>query len=378
MLRAYVEAASGAAADDFATFTIDTTPLPITITSPADGAIVDVDEATVVGTVGGEAVALRVNDVDVTPSGGTFTATVPLREGANALVAVAEKASGLTTTQMVEVTRDPFAPIVRIETPTPGFVAVSPAVTVTGYVNDIITGGVEPQVFVNGVAATVARGAFMAPDLPLKRGPNTITVWAVDAVGNEGTDEVGVTYQPPAGVRLRIVSGNAQSGGVSTHVADPLVVAVEDASGNPVAGRVVLFETSRGDGVLSTDGAAPFARVLRVATDETGQARARFRLGTSAGEGADRVRASAAGVAGSVEFCFAAAVGAPAKALMTMGDNQRGATGQPLPLPLEALIVDADGNPVPGVGVTFTVARGGGTIDGAGSALRTTRADGVA
>ena len=45
---------------------------------------------------------------------------------------------------------------------------------------------------------------------------------------------------------LDIVAGNSQEGVVGTELANPLVVRVEDASGNPVAGQLVNFRVTAG------------------------------------------------------------------------------------------------------------------------------------
>jgi hypothetical protein len=101
-------------------------------------------------------------------------------------------------------------------------------------------------------------------------------------------------------------------------------------------------------------------------------------LGDTAGQGNNRVLVSALGVTGEVEFCASGLTAPPQKILMTAGDNQRGAVGQPVPTPMEALVVDRDGNPVKDIDVTFAVVKGGGNIDGSESAVRRTGADGIA
>ena len=132
-----------------------------------------------------------------------------------------------------------MAPIVRIDTPRDGFVSVNETIAVAGKVNDIVNGATEARVTINGVEATVADGAFMVMDLPLVRGPNAIKAVAVDAVGNVGTHTINVTFQKPVGARISIASGNGQAGLVSQPLSGPLVAAVTDAPGNPVAGRIV-------------------------------------------------------------------------------------------------------------------------------------------
>ena len=142
------------------------------------------------------------------------------------LVAVAENANGKTGTDSVDVTRDIVAPIVRIDSPRDGFVSVVNTITVAGKVNDIVNGGTEARVAVNGLEATVANGAFMLMDLPLVRGPNTIDAVATDAVGNVGTHSIQVTFQEPVGARIGIVAGNGQAGVVNQLLPNPLVAQI--------------------------------------------------------------------------------------------------------------------------------------------------------
>jgi hypothetical protein len=360
------------------TFTIDSVPVEVHIDSPETGLITRDTEAAVQGTVGAGVTGVDVNGVAASLSGPSFSATVPLRQGTNMLVAVARKANGKTGTHSVDVTQDLVAPIVRIDSPRDGFVSTTDLVTVTGLVNDIVNGGRDAGVTVNGVAAPVASGSFMLMDLKLVRGPNHIEAVGTDAVGNVGRHSIDVTFQAPVGLRLTMVSGNGQEALVRQTLAQPLVVMVKDDLGNPAAGRVVHFRATRNNGTLRASPSDLPARMVDVPTDGSGRAAVLFTLGDTTGEGTNRVVATAVGVAGEVEFC-ANGLPAPAqKILMTMGDNQRGVVGQPLATPLEALVVDRDGNPLAGVEVTFSVVLGGGNLDGQPTATRLTGTDGLA
>lgn len=359
-------------------FTVDTAGVEITIVEPVDGALTAQAEVTVLGTLGPDVASVEVNGVSAIVSGSSFSASVPLREGTQMVVALATKGNGNTGTTSVEVTRDNVAPIVKIDAPRDGFVAVSDRVTVTGLVNDVVNGQSDPRVFVNGIEATVLGGSFMVVDVPLVRGPNALTAVARDAVGNEATDTINVTFEVPVGARVGIESGQGQFELVNRPLPEPLVVAVSDDLGNPVAGRVVTFEVTRNSGTLRATPSAEPDRVVQVPTDGSGRAAVLLTLGDTAGEGNNRVRATALGVAGEVEFC-ASALAAPAnKILMVDGDNQRGVVGHPLPVPLQALVVDGDGNPIPGLDVIFQVVKGGGNLDGESTRVRSTAADGVA
>jgi hypothetical protein len=94
---------------------------------------------------------------------------------------------------------------------------------------------------------------------------------------------------PPTGPPgLRLISGNGQTGAPSAALANPLVVAVADPAGNPVAGVAVTFAIASGGGTLS----APSAT-----TNSLGQASTTLTLGTATGN--TIVTATASGLTGS-------------------------------------------------------------------------------
>lgn len=359
-------------------FTVDSVPVQITIATPAAGLITKDENVVVTGTFGTGVNSVKVNDVTATLANNTFSATVPLKAGVNMLVAVGTTANGKTGTNSVTVTLDAVAPIVRIDSPRDGFTSLDNDIAITGVVNDIVSGGVDAQVKVNGINATVSNGAFMVMSVPLVRGPNTIEAVATDGVGNVGKHSITVNFEVAVGARLTLGSGDGQKAVVKQSLSQPLVAVVKDGLGNPVAGRVVRFEVTRNSGTLRVNSGDAPVRVVQVPTDGSGRAAVLFTLGDTAGEGNNRVTATALGVAGEVSFC-ATALPAPAnKILANMGDNQRGVTGQPLANRFEALVVDLDGNPLQGVDVTFTVVKGNGRLDGQESQVRVTGNDGIA
>lgn len=61
-------------------------------------------------------------------------------------------------------------------------------------------------------------------------------------------------------------------------------------------------------------------------------------------------------------FALSATPGEPSSFEIVSGNNQTGTVGKPLPDPLVVKIRDQNGNPVPGVGVDFTVTLGDGTV----------------
>src|SRR5262249_11318096 len=128
---------------------------------------------------------------------------------------------------------------------------------------------------------------------------------------------------------------------------------------NPVPNRAVTFRVSRSDGLLGNG-----VRVLDVNTGADGTASVRFTVGTKAGVGNARVRASALGFSGSVEFCSGVSPGPVARVVIHAGDQQFGLVNRPAPAPMEALVTDAGGNPLSQVPVSFTVVAGGGKLSG--------------
>jgi hypothetical protein len=358
--------------------TSDDAPGPV-ITSPANFAVLGPETApdgrvTVAGIVpfAGDATAPTVAvdgvvaevSASTTPPGWGFVATdVPLREGHNILTATVSGSPQRTSS--VFVTLDTTAPDLQIETPAHEARVAEPLSTVTGRVYDRVAaleGRRDPRVTVNGVEALVSNGTFVAFDVQLRRGPNTLTATARDDVGNETTRSIFVTLDEPVVQKVRVRSGDRQSAVVDDELAEPLVAALTDSLGNPVAGRLVKFEVTRGDGRL--DDGSTEDRTLLVPTDGDGLAAVSFTLGTRSGAGNHRVRATAVGFAGEAGFVASAAPGPAAALKLVGGANQTGATGQRLPEPLVAFVHDARGNPVPGEPVEFRVRLGDGKIDG--------------
>ena len=249
-LAATIADFAGNSASDQVEFTVDTLPLSVDITTPTEGLITNVPEIAVTGAVGGDVTGVVVNGVTASLNGTTFNVTVPLREGTNRLVAIATAANGKTGTASIDVTRDIFAPIVRIDSPRDGFVSADNLIAVTGQVNDIVNGAIDATVFVNGIQAEVSDGAFLALDVPLVNGANTVEAVATDAVGNQGSHTITVTRQPPVGARIRIESGNGQQATINQQLAAPLTVIVEDDAGNPIASRLVTFQVTRNNAGL--------------------------------------------------------------------------------------------------------------------------------
>lgn len=355
----------------------------VTITSPAPLALFRAGPVTVTGTVDRPVASVIVNGVPASLSGQDFTAPgVPLREGHNLLTATAADAAGNVGSGSVTVTLDSTPPTVRIDAPTEGAVVTAAQVTVTGMINDIVSGTVNAEqatVTVNGVPAAVSNRSFVANDVLLTRGLNTLTAVARDRAGNESQTQVHVTFQDVAGQqRIVMLSGNNQTGTIGATLPDPLTIAVLDAFGRPLPGRPVTFTVARTDGTVK---AFPDeGRSVTVVSDDRGQASVIFRLGTRTGAGNNQVAVTSPGFVGEVMFCASATVAPPVRmnADAVMGESFRGVAGAPLAAPFVTIVFDEGGNPVAGVPVTFTVTGGGGSLEGETALVRATDSDGKA
>ncbi len=153
--------------------------------------------------------------------------------------------------------------------------------------------------------------------------------------------------QPAA---LAVVGGNNQSAQVGAPLADAVVVGVTDATGRPVAGARVAFRATSATG----GNLAPAAAL----TDNAGQASARWSLGPDAGAQTAEARVEGSDVP-PVELTAFAAAGVPARLELVRGDDQTAPVGTVLADSLVVLATDATGNPVEGVGVSWTASSGG-------------------
>jgi hypothetical protein len=354
----------------------------VAITSPAPQTLTSASVINISGTVSAGVTAAKVNGSDAVVSGTSFTiADVPLLEGDNTLTVVATDGAGRVATDSVQVIRDPRAPRLVVHSPLDGAVIPTATVNVQGMVNDLIIGSFdssEARVEVNGIQAMVANRSFLAANVPLAPGSNTLTVTATDLSGNSSTVTVTVVRQdpPPGQPRLRMVSGDLQSATVGTVLASPLVVSLTDATGLPLANRQLVFAVAEGDGTI-TAGGAP-SRTLVATSDAQGQAQVTWRLATRAGAGKNRVDVTTPGVSGAAVFLATGLPGAPAQISLDAGTRQFGLVSRLLPHPFVSVVTDLGHNRMTGVPVTFRVVKGGGNFDGQPSVTISTDAYGRA
>ena len=353
----------------------------VVITGPETLITVGSTPIQVSGTVNTPSGLLTLNGVAVEHSNGQFQADVALEEGLNTIIARLTDAMGNETTDSIVVSMDLTAPYVTIESPTDGQILNTPSTAVSGLINDIVRGTVnenDANVTVNGIPGSVSNRSYLAQNIPLQIGENTITVTGSDQVGNVGTASIKVTYQPLIGQRIELQTGQNQAGPIRSVLSEPLVVKLVDDNDQPLANKQVIFRVAQGDGIIGI-GTADEAQGILSTTDVNGMAQTKLKLGSRSGNGNNRVRATSVGVKGEALF-YASATSLPGnKVSINSGNNQRGTAGQPLPQPFIVAVTDEGANVVEGAQVEFQVTTGGGQFqNGQPSISATTDGDGRA
>lgn len=162
-----------------------------------------------------------------------------------------------------------------------------------------------------------------------------------------------------------MVDGDQQVGRPGARLPKAVVVRLLDEANQPIPDRLVAWVVSAGGGEV---------RPVADSTDGGGIAAAEWTLGPEIGTHTVEAVVSRVGL---VTFTATATEdGEPALIIEKIeGDGQRAPAGAPVAIRPAVRVTDQDGEPVAGIGVTFEVTGGGGTVDGADQA---TNADGIA
>ena len=336
----------------------------VIFTSPDNLTTVGVSPIEVTGTIDDPDAMLTVNGVPVIHSGGTFSASVTLEEGHNAVVARAVDTLGHEGTDSLNISLDKTPPYITIESPPDGATVSTDVIAVTGLVNDIVPTITDQDavVTVNDLQASVLNRTYLAEGVSLVEGINPITVSASDAVGNTASITTTVIYDPPVGAHIELVGGQGQSGQILTQLPEQLTVRLVDDAGQPAAGKNVVFRVIQGDGEVAA-GLPEESQGAFWPLPTRGYGKHPFRLGSRAGDGIHRVRAKAVGFDGEVIFHANATPQPGDKLGVIAGNNQRGIVRQSLPEPLVVAVTDTGSNLIANTQVEFKVTRGGGKFD---------------
>ena len=134
--------------------------------------------------------------------------------------------------------------------------------------------------------------------MPLGVGANSVQAVGTDRAGNRATSTANITRLAAGQAGLSMLSGNNQSAPAGAMLNAPLVVALVNGQGAPLANKPVVFRITGFDGTVSPSGAVDSGlSAVAVNTDAQGKARMFLKLGSRAGAGNNRVEASTAGVA---------------------------------------------------------------------------------
>jgi hypothetical protein len=223
--------------------------------------------------------------------------------------------------------------------------------------------------FSGGSAVTTSAQGIAAPSFIANTQAGSYTVTAL--VSGVASVTFNLTNTPGAAARITTLAGSNQAATVSTTFATNLQVLVTDTYGNPVPGVSVAF-TAPASGASGSFGGSS-----TVATGASGEATAPlFKANSQAGTYV--VTAAASGVGIPASFSLANLTGAAASITATAGTPQSATVGYAFATPLQVVVTDAYGNPVPGVSVTIAAPTTGasGSVNGGGTV--TTNAQGMA
>jgi hypothetical protein len=181
--------------------------------------------------------------------------------------------------------------------------------------------------------------------------PTTCTI--AMSGGNKSITATFAAPPPPASAaNIYVYSGSPQNAPVSTAFANPLVVLVTDANGNPKSGVTVSFTA-----VPAANGASA---TVAASAQTNAAGLASLTATANATPGSYAVSATGSGLP-TVNFSLIN-VGPPASIIYVSGgnvtydasDRQKAAVGTQFAAPLVAQVLDANLVPVPGVTVTYT------------------------
>lgn len=173
---------------------------------------------------------------------------------------------------------------------------------------------------------------------------------SLNAGGQAPTVIFRATARPGAVANLVGLSGGAQEGSAGAALPDSLTVRAIDQFGNPVPGVTVNWTVSSGGGQITATST----------TSAAGNAGAAWVLGGEV-NAAQRAAATVAG-APAAEFIAFAGITQGTTVTRRSGNQQTGPAGTQLPQPLVVRVLHANGTPVVGVPVTWTVSQGGGYV----------------
>jgi hypothetical protein len=172
----------------------DTVPPLVTITSPADGAILSAPSINIAADiVDANSTRMLSTPPGICPTlpegGGSVTGTVYLVEGPNTIVVTATDDAGNTGGTSIEVILDTTAPAIASVAPAPGTVLGN----TPGAVSVDVFDATDVVVSIGGIdTALAAPGGIVNVNVALVEGSNSVPISIVDAAGNTATSSVDI------------------------------------------------------------------------------------------------------------------------------------------------------------------------------------------
>lgn len=165
------------------------------------------------------------------------------------------------------------------------------------------------------------------------------------------------------------ISGDNLSGTPGQPLSQPFVVQLRDRFGNPTPDVNMDFTLlPPSNGSLSVE---------NTMSDGLGGASSLLTLATNTS--ANQIQVTADGYTGAdVIFTSTAEVGAPDRIQIVAGNNQTGSAARALAAPVQVQVVDANNFGITDFSVVFSVASGGGNIDGSAQQTVVTNSAGIA
>ncbi|MBD3387031.1 T9SS type A sorting domain-containing protein [candidate division KSB1 bacterium] len=187
------------------------------------------------------------------------------------------------------------------------------------------------------------------------------------------------TATPRHAYRLMPVSGNDQSAPLLSLLPNPFVVRVLDEFHNPVSNHSVTFTCASENGIFPRSNSATYSTL----SDSNGYVSTQFRLGEDVGENLYHIKVNSSHQQQPlqntpVDFYASGKAGLPSRAFKLTQDGQVDTVNHILDQPFRVRITDQFSNPVEDYVVTFSVIKGGGSIDGQQEVTRQTNLNGIA
>jgi len=290
---------------------------------------------------------------------GSYTATVPITEP-NATNSPLNVSVVLTVTADVPV--NIAAGTGQAQSATVGTaVAIPPAALVTDQFGNPVAGTAVTFAVTGGGGSITGASAISGADgmaavgswtLGNTAGANSLSATAAGLNGSPVT--FTATATAGTATQAAINAGNGQTAIAGQVVTTSPSVLVRDAFNNPVPGVSVVFAVASGGGSAAGGTALSNASGIASVTSWT--------LGTSAGS--NTLTATVAGVGAPLTFTATGVAGPAATMVVEAGQGQSAPAGTAVAIDPAVRIEDANGNPVAGMTVTFTVASGGGSATG--------------